>query len=228
MRNYSMKWSEHIGEFVVEMGKTWGARLTGGFLIALLSAWYLTGHSIPPRIGWAIIMGGVVVAAFQVWKRQVTTNERLEQELKSERFNHAAEITGLTQALNDKRAINNPFLVFNVETEMRGGTFCDIHITIENAGQLPTKIACGEARLKSFRFPTADEVYSLVGIELVGKGKRTIVMTVKHGLLIDDTDPTIQAAHLTCDAISTQPEGTFHQLAKFVYVPNKRRFEREI
>ena len=34
-----------IGRFIVQICKTWGARLTGGFFIALFTSWQITGHS---------------------------------------------------------------------------------------------------------------------------------------------------------------------------------------
>jgi hypothetical protein len=72
-----------IGQFAFEFCKTWGAVLTGGFCVALIASWQFTGHSIPPRIGWWIVIGGVIVAAFQVWERQVRRAEVVEQELAS-------------------------------------------------------------------------------------------------------------------------------------------------
>jgi tetrahydromethanopterin S-methyltransferase subunit E len=59
-----------IGQFVVEMCKTWGALLTGGFIIAIISIWQFTGHNIPTKVGWSLIMGAIIIAAFQVWNRQ--------------------------------------------------------------------------------------------------------------------------------------------------------------
>lgn len=60
-----------LGQFTVEMCKTWGALLTSGFIIAIFSSWQITGHAIPARLGWGIIIAGIIVAAFQVWNRQV-------------------------------------------------------------------------------------------------------------------------------------------------------------
>jgi hypothetical protein len=65
-----MFWLKRIGRFAFEMCKTWGAALTGGFVIGLLGSWQLTGHSIPPKVGWGIIMGAIVLASFQVWNRE--------------------------------------------------------------------------------------------------------------------------------------------------------------
>ena len=42
-RNSPMKWFKRIGQFTIEMCKTWGALVTGGFGIGLL-VWGLTGH----------------------------------------------------------------------------------------------------------------------------------------------------------------------------------------
>jgi hypothetical protein len=62
------------------MCKTWGALLTGGFFIAILASWQLTGHNIPPRLGWTLIVGGVIVAGFQVWNRQFERAEKILRE----------------------------------------------------------------------------------------------------------------------------------------------------
>jgi hypothetical protein len=74
------------------MCKTWGAALTGGFLIAILGSWQFTGHNIAPRVGWTVIMGGIVVAAFQVWNRQFDAMEQLRAELTSESEKLRAEL----------------------------------------------------------------------------------------------------------------------------------------
>jgi hypothetical protein len=73
-----------IGKFIVAICKTWSAVLTGGFLIAIVGSWQDTGHNIPPRLGWALIMGGIVVAAFQVWNQQVTIVESLREIIASQ------------------------------------------------------------------------------------------------------------------------------------------------
>jgi hypothetical protein len=78
-------WAKRIGKFMVEMCKTWGAGLTGGFLIALSVSWQLTGHSISIKAGWGIIICAIVIAAFQVWNRQLTIAERVQQELMEEK-----------------------------------------------------------------------------------------------------------------------------------------------
>jgi hypothetical protein len=75
-----MKWLKRVGQFTFEMCKTWGALVTGGFLIALFASWQLTGHSIPVKVGWAIIISAVVIAAFQVWNRQFDRAEELARE----------------------------------------------------------------------------------------------------------------------------------------------------
>lgn len=84
-----MKWLNKICQFIIEMCKTWGAGITGGFLIALPASWQLTGHSIPIKVGWGIIMGAVVMAAFQVWNRQVAVAEKAQQELADEKYDRS-------------------------------------------------------------------------------------------------------------------------------------------
>jgi hypothetical protein len=62
--------TKRICHFAVEMCKTWGALITGGFIIGIIASWQWTGHLISTRIGWTIIVGGIIVSAFQVWSRQ--------------------------------------------------------------------------------------------------------------------------------------------------------------
>lgn len=100
-----MFWLSRIGKFIVQMCKTWGAALTGGFLIALPVSWQLTGRNIPPKAGWGIIMGAVVLAAFQVWNRQVNETEQAKNDLTEyKRLNNSPAVelaffpkSGLTQ-----------------------------------------------------------------------------------------------------------------------------------
>jgi hypothetical protein len=72
---------KRISQFIIAICKTWGVLLTGGFLIAILASWQLTGHTITPKLGWTIIVLGVLVAAFQVWKKQVDVADKLRAEI---------------------------------------------------------------------------------------------------------------------------------------------------
>jgi hypothetical protein len=218
------------------MCKTWGARVTGGFFIGIVGMWALTGHVIPPKVGWAVCIGGIIVAAFQVWNRQVTAKEGAQHELEEEKrnhqkaideanSNHAAELSQLNQEIERFRDLNTPNLLFHVETEIRMGTVCDIHIELENSGMLPCTIY-GRAELQSFVYRDQKPTYNFAGTEIAGKGKRRVTLTAKRVLLASDSDPTIQPAQLHCDVSYYVPQGSKSQYAGFVYVPSKRLFER--
>lgn len=76
---------KRIGHFVIKICTTWGVRLTGGFFIAIFTSWQLTGHNIPVKVGWGIIIAGIIVASFEVWNQQVTATEKVERELDAEK-----------------------------------------------------------------------------------------------------------------------------------------------
>jgi hypothetical protein len=76
---------KRIGQFAVKICKTWGALLTGGFFIAIIASWQVTGHSIPVKVGWALIIGGIVIAAFEVWNQQVNATEKAQHDLEDEK-----------------------------------------------------------------------------------------------------------------------------------------------
>ncbi len=217
-------WARRIGKFMVEMCKTWGALVTGGFLIGLFVSWQLTGHTIPVKIGWAIIIGAVVIAAFQVWTRQLSLTEQANHSRELEREEHAKVLAALYLELESSRIQNNPYLTFNVDSEMNG-TLCDISLTVANAGQFPTKIVEGQMELKSSIFPAVHQAINLAGIELVGKGHRTIKMTVKRTLLYVDNNSGPQPAELCISTFYSQPKGSASQFAKYLYIHQARRFE---
>jgi hypothetical protein len=234
---------KRIVQFVSEMCRTWGALVTGGFLVGLIGVWLLTGHILPPKIGWVVCIGGIIVATFQMWNRQVDATQKGQQDLDQANRYHASEISALNHAFDEaehnhktamaalhqemenSRAMNNPFLVFNVANEMRMGTLCDIYVDIENAGEFPTNIVDGDLRVQSFTHPDVNNSLPLNGVQLVGKGKRRMTLTVKRVYLSSEQDATVPPARLIINAIYTQPNGTRHQVAKYVYVPNQRRFD---
>ena len=73
-----------LWQFVAAITKTWGARVTGGVIIGILGVWQLTGHALKPWVGWAVIMGGVVVACFEVWNQQVEVSRDLRNQLQQQ------------------------------------------------------------------------------------------------------------------------------------------------
>jgi len=75
-----------VWQFIIELTRTWGGRVTGGWVIGIVGIWGLTGHPIAPIVGWAIGIGGIIIAAFQVWNRQVSTNEQLQADLELEKL----------------------------------------------------------------------------------------------------------------------------------------------
>jgi hypothetical protein len=86
--------------FIKALCTTWGGLLTGGFLIALVTSWQITGHSVSPRVGWTIIVLGLLAAAFQVWSRQIDRTEQLTMILQQE----------TNKVLNVRRAIYKEIL----------------------------------------------------------------------------------------------------------------------
>jgi hypothetical protein len=80
----SPKMIRRIWQFGAAITKTWGARVTGGVVIGVLGVWQLTGHTLKPWVGWTVIMGGVVVACFEVWNKQVEVSRELLNQLQQQ------------------------------------------------------------------------------------------------------------------------------------------------
>jgi hypothetical protein len=70
-----------ILQFGAAITKTWGAKVTGGVVIGALGMWQLTGHSVKPWVGWVVIVGGIIVACFEVWNGQIEVARELQSRL---------------------------------------------------------------------------------------------------------------------------------------------------
>ena len=142
-----------IVEFVFEMCKTWGAVLTGGVFVALLASWQLTGHPIPPKIGWVIIVGAILAAAFQVWNRQIRLTEAARSELQ--------------QSLDKPRAMRKA-----VYAEM-GYLYGFIEAILNKVDEtsLPTAIAIRSMKISTFEWAKSqpDTFYELPEAEQISK-----------------------------------------------------------
>ena len=155
------------------------------------------------------------------------TNHNYQRVIEEEKRNHQAEISRLNQEIDRLCDLKTPNLIFHVETVMRMGTICDIHLEVENSGLLPCRIF-GCAKLESFVYRDQKPAYKLDGLEIAGKGQRRVTLTVKRVLLISAGDPAIQPARLHCTVSYDVLQGSKSQIADFVYVPSKRLFERVI
>src|ERR1041385_3872408 len=61
--------------YVRVLWKHWRAGVTGGSATAVLTALAVTGHLIDPRVGFAFVVGMVVVASFDAWRAERQVSE---------------------------------------------------------------------------------------------------------------------------------------------------------
>jgi hypothetical protein len=57
-----------IIDFILAVAKHWGALVTGGAAIGLISIWQETGHRVPAYVYWSIALLALFVAFFRAWK----------------------------------------------------------------------------------------------------------------------------------------------------------------
>lgn len=67
-----------IWKFIRAVLHHWGILVTGGVAIGAVSLWQMTGHNLPPTIGWIIGALAVLAAFFKAWNEQY---ERAESQL---------------------------------------------------------------------------------------------------------------------------------------------------
>lgn len=60
-----------LGRFVIAVLRRWTTLLTGGYLVAVVTFWAYTGHTIDPRINQAVVVLGLIGSFFLVWKDEV-------------------------------------------------------------------------------------------------------------------------------------------------------------
>jgi hypothetical protein len=90
-----LKVSKRIWKFTIELAQTWGGRVTGGIVIGIVGIWGLTGHPIATIVGWAIGIGAFIVAAFQVWNREVNANDQLRNDIEVEKRKQEMPVVNL-------------------------------------------------------------------------------------------------------------------------------------
>jgi hypothetical protein len=61
--------------FLIAVARGWGALVTGGFLIGLVTIYQSTSHPVAPWIYWSIGLGAVFVACFEAWNEQFDAAE---------------------------------------------------------------------------------------------------------------------------------------------------------
>ncbi|SRR5258708_38746625 len=63
-----MEFFKQILTYITAVRKHWGALVTGGSFIGLLSIWQGVGHAVPVWMYWAIGLAGVLSASFFTWR----------------------------------------------------------------------------------------------------------------------------------------------------------------
>jgi hypothetical protein len=61
--------------FLIAVASRWGALVTGGFLIGVVSIYQSISHPVPPWIYWVIGVGALFVACFKAWNDQFDVAE---------------------------------------------------------------------------------------------------------------------------------------------------------
>jgi hypothetical protein len=84
-------------QYVVALALHWRAGITGGFGIAIVTGWTMTGHFVPPRAGAAFVVGTLLVASFDAWREEHRKANALETEV----HRAAAEREARTPRIDD-------------------------------------------------------------------------------------------------------------------------------
>jgi hypothetical protein len=92
-------------KFIVAVARHWGALVTGGVLIGIVSLWQNTGHVVPHYVSWSIAVIGLVIAFYRTWREEnqkvANLTDALAQSVKDREAEHQ-QVASLPAALGEK------------------------------------------------------------------------------------------------------------------------------
>ena len=70
----------HVWKLIVAVLRRWGTLVTGGFIVALIGLYeHASGRAIAGRLFWTVVIISLLIAFFQVWRKERLTVERLSR-----------------------------------------------------------------------------------------------------------------------------------------------------